>query len=132
MEISSQNSKIELSMTGDTQEGKSELTIAQLALGDVVGAIVKRRELFGLFVRIENSRIDALIHKTEISDGLSVSLESYEVGSRIPRCKVLKIENGKVNLGIKASLFEDDDDNDMDDEDEDDEAMDVVENAEDT
>merc|ERR1719379_1149135 len=119
-------------MTGESQDDQSELTVAQLSIGDIVGSVVKRRELFGLFVRIENSKMDALIHKTEISDGLSVSLESYEVGSRIPRCKVLKIENGKVNLGIKASLFEDDDDNDMDDEDEDDEAMDVVENAEDT
>lgn len=127
MEVNVQQSKVELSMTGDTQESTSQLTVSQLSVGDVVSAIVKRRELFGLFVRIENSKVDALVHKTEISDGLSVSLESYEVGSRIPRCKVVKIENGKVNLGIKASLFEDDDDEDDDAEDEGDENMDVEE-----
>jgi len=92
------------------------LTVEQMSVGDILSGRVKAVEKYGLFVRLDNSAVDALVHRTEISDSASVSLESYQPGSLIPRAKVVKIENGKVWLGIKASLFEA---GELEDEDED-------------
>jgi len=117
VEINEEQNRVELSLRKTNTGGR--LTVQQLSVGDVLSGRVKAVEKYGLFVRIDNSSVDGLVHRNEISDSASVSLESYQVGSIIPRAKVLKIENGKLWLGLKTSLFdpselEDDEDGDND------------------
>lgn len=92
--------KVELSLR--TDDG---LTAEQLSVGDIVSGRVKKVETYGLFVRLDNSRTDAFIHKSEISDSASTTVDSYKVGTKIAQAKVLKIEGQKIGLTIKPSNF---------------------------
>jgi len=124
IEVDTENGRVELSLRG-AESGKGRLTVEQLSVGDVVSGRVKRVEKYGLFMRLDNSIVDGLVYRAEVSDSASASLDSYKPGTRIPHAKVLKIENNKVWLGIKPSLFDeheltggggDDEDDDEDDE----------------
>eukprot|EP00928_Gymnodinium_smaydae_P032700 TRINITY_DN23613_c0_g1_i2.p1 TRINITY_DN23613_c0_g1~~TRINITY_DN23613_c0_g1_i2.p1 ORF type:complete len:1812 (-),score=336.46 TRINITY_DN23613_c0_g1_i2:299-5206(-) len=116
VEVDAENKRIELSLRKGNQEGR--LTADQLSVGDVVSGRVKMVQNYGLFLHLDNSSVDALVHKSEVSDSPSVSLDSFKAGMPVPRAKVLKVEGGKVWCGIKPSLFEDDgdlsDDDDLD------------------
>jgi rRNA biogenesis protein RRP5 len=114
VEINAEQNRVELSLRKADKGGK--LTVEQLSVGDVVSGRVKAVEKYGLFVRIDNSSVDGLVHRGEISDTASVSLESYQVGSIIPRAKVLKIEGSKLWLGLKFDPNELEEDEDMDDQ----------------
>jgi len=118
-EIDAESGRVELSLRkgGDGDR----LTIEQISVGDIVTGRVKKVEKYGLFVRLDGSSVDGLVHISEVSDNASVSLDSYKVGDRIQRAKVLKMEGTKVWFGIKPSLFdgEMEDEEDEDDEDED-------------
>lgn len=78
--------------------------------------IVTRIEDYGVFVRLENSDVSGLVHKSECSDSYVKSVNDlYDPGDLV---KVLVIkkeeEDGKRQLGfsMKASHFEDDEDSD--------------------
>lgn len=119
VEINEEQNRVELSLRKADKSGR--LTVEQLSVGDVVSGRVKAIMKYGVFIRIDNSSVDGLAHADDISDTASVSLDSYQVGSSIPRAKVLKIEGGKLWLGLKASLFDPaelEEDEDVDDEDE--------------
>ena len=88
-------SGVELSLT--THEG---LTTEQLSVGDLVSGKVKAVESFGLFIRLENSKIDGFVHKSEISESKSTGVESFKLGMSV-NAKVLKIEGPKVGLTLK-------------------------------
>eukprot|EP00929_Paragymnodinium_shiwhaense_P112206 TRINITY_DN80467_c0_g1_i1.p1 TRINITY_DN80467_c0_g1~~TRINITY_DN80467_c0_g1_i1.p1 ORF type:complete len:1634 (-),score=459.42 TRINITY_DN80467_c0_g1_i1:187-5040(-) len=122
LEVDEARGSVELSLVKG-QAGK--LTVDQLSVGDIVSGVVRRVEPYGLFVRLDNSMIDVLVHKTEVSDSPSVSVDSFKAGSPIQRALVLKIDGKKVNCGIKASLFEDVEVEDDDDDDEDEDMEDV-------
>ena len=96
----SETGKVELSLR--TDDG---LTAEQLSVGDIVSGRVKKVEPYGLFVRLDNSRTDAFIHRSEISDSASTTVDSYKVGTKIAQAKVLKIEGQKIGLTIKPSNF---------------------------
>jgi len=119
VEIDSDKNRVELSLRSG--EGPGRITVEQLSVGDVVSGRVKAVEHYGLFVRLDNSSVDAMIHKSEVSDSASISLDSYQVGAKITKAKVLKIDGHRVSLTIKPSNFEPDElDNEEDDEDSDD------------
>lgn len=128
VEVDAEQGRAELSLRKGSGAGGVRLSLEQLAVGDVVSGRIKAVEKYGLFLRVDNSSLDGLVHKSEISDSASVSLDSYQLGNRIGRAKVLKIENGKVWLGLKPSHFaegeldEDEDDGDEDDDKEEEEA----------
>lgn len=84
-----------------------KLTLDKLSVGDVVSGRVRHVHKYGFFMRIEGSDIEGLVHVSEISDSASVSLDSFTMGQRIQRAKVLKIEEGKMRLGIKPTYFDD-------------------------
>ncbi|CAE7317980.1 rrp5 [Symbiodinium sp. CCMP2592] len=100
-EIDQNNEKVELSLLS-TENG---LTVGQLTAGDIVSGRVKAVETYGLFIRLDNSSIDAFVHKSEISDSASIGVESYPVGTKISQAKILKIDGRRVGLTLKASSF---------------------------
>lgn len=87
--------EVELSLTSS-----AGLTTEQLSVGDLVSGKVKAVESFGLFIRLENSKIDGFVHKSEISDSASTGVESFKLGMRV-EAKVLKIDGSKVGLTLK-------------------------------
>ncbi|CAE7683112.1 rrp5, partial [Symbiodinium sp. CCMP2456] len=100
-EIDQNSEKVELSLLS-TENG---LTVGQLTTGDIVSGRVKAVEAYGLFIRLDNSSIDAFVHKSEISDSASIGVESYPVGTKISQAKILKIDGRRVGLTLKASSF---------------------------
>jgi rRNA biogenesis protein RRP5 len=122
VEADAATGRVELSLR---KGAKGRLTVEQLSVGDIVQGRVRGVERYGLFVRLDNSNLDVLVHKTEISDTPSVSLDSFQVGSPIPRAKVVKIEGNKINATIKPSEFDDDGDADMSDEEDEDAEVDA-------
>jgi len=125
LEVDLEMERVELSLR---KSDASRLSLEQLSVGDIVSGRVKATMNYGMFIRLDNSNLDALAHRTMISDTPSVSFESYQKGQRITRAKVTKLENGKIWVGLKASLFADDemdDDEDDDDDGDEDEANDT-------
>mmetsp|Transcript_19809 Transcript_19809/g.53028 ORF Transcript_19809/g.53028 Transcript_19809/m.53028 type:complete len:1878 (-) Transcript_19809:167-5800(-) len=102
-EIDEDRKQIELSLrTNDA----GRITLEQLSVGDVVSGRVKGKQTYGMFIRLENSTLDGLVHTSEISENNSVTIDSFKLGDQIKRAKVTKLENGKVSLSIKPSHFE--------------------------
>merc|ERR1712194_381402 len=105
--------------------GSGSLTVEQLTVGDVVSGRVKNVEKYGFFMRLNDSQVDGLVHATDLTDySASVTVQSFKAGDVIKRAKILKIENGKLWLGVKPSLFEGMPVEDEDDDEEGDDAMD--------
>ncbi|CAE8607009.1 unnamed protein product, partial [Polarella glacialis] len=122
VEVDHEKGLVELSLRSG--QGPGSISVEQLSVGDVVSGRVKAVQAFGIFVRLDNSNVDALVHKTEVSDSASISMDSYQVGAKIAKAKVLKIDGKRVSLSLKASSFEldeleEDDEDDDEDEDED-------------
>lgn len=117
VDLDSEKNLVELSLRKNEASGK--LTVEQLSVGDVVSGKVKSIEKYGFFVRLDNSvGVDGLVHRSEVSDSASVSIDSFQIGTKIARAKVIKIEGRKIALTLKPSNFDADE---MDEEEEEDE-----------
>ena len=99
----------------DTQK---KLKFEEIEVGSKFKGTVTRIEDYGVFVRIENSDVSGLVHKSECSDNYIKDLAHlYDPGDLV-KVVALKKDDEKKQLGfsMKASLFEDDDDSDDDDD----------------
>jgi rRNA biogenesis protein RRP5 len=99
----------------DTQK---KLKFEEVELGDKHKGTVTRIEDYGVFVRLENSDLSGLVHKSECSDNYIKDLAHlYDPGDLV-KVLVLKKDAEKKQFGfsMKASHFENDEDSD-DDED---------------
>ncbi len=100
--------------------------------GEKYDGVVTRIESYGVFVRLQNSKVSGLVHLSECSDDYIKNLSAlYDPGDLV---KVLVIrvdeEEKRIGLSMKASHFEDDDsDSDSDDSSVDSEDEDVTSNA---
>jgi rRNA biogenesis protein RRP5 len=99
----------------DTQK---KLKFEEIELGGKHKGTVTRIEDYGVFVRLENSDISGLVHKSECSDNYIKDLKGlYDPGDLV-KVLILKKDDEKKQLGfsMKASHFEDDEDSDDDDD----------------
>lgn len=97
-------------------ENPDKLTFEDIKLNTKHKGTVIRIEEYGIFVRIENSDVSGLVHKSECSDKFIKKLEGlYDPGDLV---KVLVIKKNatekKIGFSMKASHFEDDEDSDED------------------
>jgi len=119
VEIRPDEEQVEISLR------KVSLTLEHLSVGDVVSARVRRVTDFGIFAQLDNSLLTGLIHKSEVSDTASASLDSYKQGDRLSSAKVIRLDHGKVALSIKASAFAEGElDNEVEDDEDEDELPD--------
>lgn len=84
--------------------------ISDFTEGQVVDAIVKKVEPYGIFLRIEGSDVSGLCHKSQISDSKSHNVEKALAGFRpgdSVRAVVTDVdeEKGRLNFTIKPSAF---------------------------
>merc|ERR1711915_259526 len=91
--------------------GVDDTQIKDVAEGDIVKGKIKRKETFGLFITIKGTNLVGLAHKKQLGDSKATTLDSFNEGDKIPRAKVLKVENNKIFLSLKPSCFEDEEDN---------------------
>lgn len=110
---------LDLDMRESTLLDKQDkLQFTDVKIGSKHKATVTRIEEYGVFVRIENSEVSGLVHKSECSDKYVKNLDAlYDPGDLV---KVLVIkkdtETKKMGFSMKASHFEDDEDSDDDSE----------------
>lgn len=104
-------------------DSQKKLKYEDIEIGGKYKGTVTRLEEYGVFVRIENSDVSGLVHKSECSDNYIKNLaQLYDPGDLV-KVLVLKKDDEKKKFGfsMRASHFEDDDDSD--DEDDDDVSM---------
>lgn len=105
---------VELDMRESTVLQSQQLQFADVELNSKHKGTVTRVETYGVFVRLENSSVSGLVHKSECSDKFVKNLlDLYDPGDLV---KVLVIkkdeEEKKIGFSMKASHFVDDEDSD--------------------
>ena len=83
----------------------------EIEIGGKYRATVSRIEDYGVFVRIENSALSGLAHKSECSDSFVKNLASMYTPGDVVKVVCLKKDEEKRNVGfgLKPSYFNDED-----------------------
>ncbi|KAK5059685.1 hypothetical protein LTR84_009568 [Exophiala bonariae] len=96
---------------------KAPLVFNDLKLGEIVTGKVVKAEAFGVFILVDNSEnVRGLCHRSEIAEQrIEDASKLFNEGDKV-KAKVLKLDaaNRKINFGMKASYFADE--NDVDDD----------------
>ena len=107
--------RVEMSLRTSQSDSKTpnKEAVASLKVGDVVMGTVRSVQSYGVFVTLDESGISGLCHISMFADmHVKDDLANHvRAGERV-RAKIMKVdyETSKVSLGIKASVFGDDDD----------------------
>ncbi|KAF8323027.1 hypothetical protein DL93DRAFT_2049827 [Clavulina sp. PMI_390] len=105
--------QVELTLRNRDLSEQSSVTFDDLVEGENVDAVVKKVELYGLFIEIKGTKISGLCHKSEISDNkkadVASALKNFKEGDPL-RARILSVdaEKRRVNFGLKPSYFVDD------------------------
>ena len=81
------------------------LRFEELTLGRVLKGAVRNVHEYGVFVRLEGSKIDALCHKSEVSDARVKELnKAFQTGDRVKVIvTAVDAEKRRVSLSMKVS-----------------------------
>jgi rRNA biogenesis protein RRP5 len=107
--------QVDLDMRESTLlEDQNKLKFDDIEIGKKYKGTVTRVEQYGVFVRIENSDVSGLVHKSECSDNYIKNLEKlFDPGDLVKILVVKKeTEEKRIGFSMKASHFEDDEDSD--------------------
>lgn len=107
---------IEMTLRPSVVSGKSRRTrFGNLKEGQVVSGKVKVVMEYGVFIEVDNATdVSGLCHRSEIADGVVQDVSKlYAVGDPV-KAKVLRVdsETGRLNFGLKASYFANEDSED--------------------
>jgi rRNA biogenesis protein RRP5 len=108
-------------------EADRKIQYNEVEIGGKYRGTVMRIEEYGVFVRLENSDVSGLVHKSECSDDYIKKLtDLYDPGDMV-KVIVLKknMEKRQIGFGMKASYFKDDPDSEDDESSSDEDAMDA-------
>ena len=95
-------------VTGDNSSSKFHL--GNLEAGMHVKGTIASIKAYGVFVKIEDSRLSGLCHVSEMTNDpkLRNTEGVYAVGDYV-KARVLKLDGTRIALGLKPSYFENDD-----------------------
>lgn len=132
--------ELTLKKAADVAPAAKALGYGDFTEGQKVGVVVKEVKDYGMFLRIDDSAISGLCHKSEISDAtkgdVGKALKGFRAGDRLKAViTTLDPAARKIAFSIKPSHFadadfaasddedEDEDDSEADEDDEDDEEL---------
>ncbi|KAI9142050.1 hypothetical protein BKA69DRAFT_1037920 [Paraphysoderma sedebokerense] len=95
----------------DPSSVPKQLTLNEINVGDKLAGKVTKIESYGIFIKIDDSKLSGLCHKSELSDQkISDISKLYQVGDQV-KAVVLKVDTDKkrISFGLKSSYFENDD-----------------------
>lgn len=104
---------------------KPPLTFADMHVGDIITGKVAKVETFGVFILVDNSEnVRGLCHRSEIAEKRIEDASKLFSEGDVVKAKILKVELDKrrINFGMKASYFRDEDGTDDEDEEMEDES----------
>ena len=107
---------VDLDLRESVIASADKLQFDDIQIGEKHKGVVGRIEDYGVFVKLHNSDVSGLVHKSECSDDYIKSLSAlYDPGDLV-KVLVLKKDTDKKQLGfsMKASHFQDDPDSDDD------------------
>jgi len=109
-------SRIDLDMRESSLlEDGTLLTIDDIKEGSKLKGIVSRVERYGVFVKLDNSDLTGMSHLSECSDSFIGNLSDvFDPGDRV-KVLIIKKDEKKISLGMKASYFVNDADSSDDD-----------------
>ncbi|CAB4480195.1 uncharacterized protein OCT59_006440 [Rhizophagus irregularis] len=87
-------------------------TIDDFSEGQVIKGTISGVENYGIFIKINNSVVSGLCHKSKISDDFVNELSDlFKIGDKV-KAKILNIDKEKQNVGfvMRKSYFDSDDD----------------------
>ncbi|KAJ3122551.1 rRNA biogenesis protein rrp5 [Physocladia obscura] len=90
-----------------SSNGVKKLTINDLSVGMFVTGHVDGFEENGIFIKLDNSKLSGLCHKSELSDKPVVKMDSVvSVGDKV-KAVILKLnkEKKRISFGLKPSYF---------------------------
>ncbi|RXK36068.1 hypothetical protein M231_06662 [Tremella mesenterica] len=117
LSVDEQRNQVEMTLRQDStvrHKREAQFGLSDFKEGQKVIAVVKRVERYGMFLRIEGSGVSGLCHKSELSDDptqdVSEALLGFRPGDKV-KAMIVSVdrESGKIDFGIKASYFNDDD-----------------------
>ncbi|EIW71695.1 hypothetical protein TREMEDRAFT_27162 [Tremella mesenterica DSM 1558] len=117
LSVDEQRNQVEMTLRQDStvrHKREAQFGLSDFKEGQKVIAVVKRVERYGMFLRIEGSGVSGLCHKSEVSHSsrsdVSEALLGFRPGDKVKAMIVsVNRESGKIDFGIKASYFNDDD-----------------------
>lgn len=89
---------------------KSPVTFDGLSVGQIVTGKVAKVENFGVFILVDNSsNVRGLCHRSEIAESRIEDVRPLYNEGDLVKAKILKIDpqNRRINFGLKASYFKD-------------------------
>ncbi len=105
VEFNAKNKRVKVSrkmVLAEQLKAAKEDQLSTLAVNDVVAGEVVRLQPYGAFVRFGS--LEGLVHISEISHLAVNKVEDVLTVGQHVSAKVLKVENGKIQLSIKATL----------------------------
>ncbi|KAL8246480.1 hypothetical protein R6Q59_007696 [Mikania micrantha] len=109
LEPLSKRIEVSLRKTSGSKEPKADVgDFSSLHVGDIVSGRVKRIESYGLFITIDQTKLDGLCHVSELPEDKTDKLETkYKIHERV-EAKILKIdeERQRISLGMKGSYLD--------------------------
>ncbi|GAA5868775.1 hypothetical protein JCM3774_003888 [Rhodotorula dairenensis] len=93
------------------------LADAGLEKGQIVRGVVKRIEDYGAFIRLDGLNVQGLCHKSKVTDETKGSWKEHvREGDKVKAVVLdVNLETNKISLGLKKSLFPEDEQSDEDD-----------------
>lgn len=131
VDVASGNVQMSLKQSMIDKDFVSPLSLDNLEVGQIVTGKIRKVEDFGVFILVDNSNISGLCHRSEMAEQRVEDVKAlYSEGDKV-KAMVLKVDKAKrrVNLGLKATYFQQDteveSDEDREGDDDDDEDDDV-------
>ena len=102
--------QVEMTLRRKASPKGAQRSLSDMTTGQEVEAIVKKVVEYGLFVRVDNSSVSGLCHKSELTDDpeqdVSAALKGFREGDRV-KVVIVKLDEdtGKINFSMKPSLL---------------------------
>ncbi|KAF8640392.1 hypothetical protein AX17_000062 [Amanita inopinata Kibby_2008] len=110
LSVDAEDRKVEMTFKSDdlARRKASNLRTSELQKGQIVDGVVKKIESYGLFIQINDSKLQGLCHKSELSDNSDAdvvsALQGFREGDSV-KAIVLSVEQRRISLSIKPSHF---------------------------
>ncbi|KIY51212.1 nucleic acid-binding protein [Fistulina hepatica ATCC 64428] len=123
LSLDDETKKVELTFRSEAAIARSSkpttMTAVDLVTGQKIIGVVQKVETYGLFIKIEDTKLTGLCHKSELSDtdgaDVMAAMRGFQLGDKV-KAVVIAVDKNRISLSLKPSHFDDADFQKSDDE----------------